>query len=261
MPSTIKYGSKGDWVKVLQYVIGASADGKFGTKTKSMLKEYQKKNGLTADGIAGNKTWAKIEDNAPTIRKGDSGAYVFVLEVLLETMKEDGVYSDDEFDHVKTYQTAKKLDADGIVGKKTWAALFGSSSEYSSSASVSSGKFVQPKDYKQYDSRWGSILYTSTGNKKQTIKSSGCGPTAMADIVYTMKDSSVTPPVLAEYSVKRGHRSSSGGTAWSFFKDIAEKYSFSKFVQTTSFSTMQGCLETGGYVVVSFRKSKWTNGG
>lgn len=35
-------------------------DGKFGPNTEYALKEYQKKNGLTADGIAGQKTYRKM---------------------------------------------------------------------------------------------------------------------------------------------------------------------------------------------------------
>lgn len=273
MPDTIKYGSKGDWVKVLQYAVGVKADGKFGASTKSALQKCQKKHGLTSDGIAGDETWESILNEAPTLRKGDSGAYVYILEVLLETMTEDGHYKDDEEAHVKTYQTAKKLTADGVVGKDTWSALFGmdkSSSGASTSASASAtttttatttGKFVQPKDYKQYDSRWGSILYTSTGNKKQTIKSSGCGITAMADIIATWWDKTITPKETAAWAVANGYRTQNSGTAWGYFQKMAEKYGASKFVQTSSFATMQGCLADGGYVVVSFRPSKWTTGG
>lgn len=272
MPSTIKYGSKGDWVKVLQYAIGEKADGKFGAGTRNALKSFQKAHGLTADGIAGSKTWDAILDNAPTLKMGENGAYVSVLEVLLETMTEDGEYTSEEEAHVKTYQVANGLDADGIVGKKTWAALFEKSAakknddadkDGSGNGAATNGavRNVQPKNYKQYDSRWGSVPYTVTGSKNQTIKSSGCGTTSMADIIATWWDKSITPKETSAWAVEHGYRTKNSGTAWEYFSRMAKEYKASKFVQTTSFATMRGCLADGGYVVVSFRPSKWTRNG
>jgi putative chitinase len=56
----LKLGSEGEDVKKLQTVLGVKADGKFGTGTQSALKTWQEKNGLTADGIAGQKTLEKM---------------------------------------------------------------------------------------------------------------------------------------------------------------------------------------------------------
>ena len=60
--ATLKQGSRGDLVKTVQqklikwgYLKG-SADGIFGTKTKAAVIAFQKKNGLTADGIVGTRT-------------------------------------------------------------------------------------------------------------------------------------------------------------------------------------------------------------
>ncbi len=36
------------------------ADGKMGQKTKSAIKSFQRKNGLKADGIVGEKTWSLL---------------------------------------------------------------------------------------------------------------------------------------------------------------------------------------------------------
>ena len=35
-------------------------DGKLGKKTRSAIKAFQRKNGLTADGVVGKKTWAAL---------------------------------------------------------------------------------------------------------------------------------------------------------------------------------------------------------
>ena len=60
--ATLKQGSRGDLVKTVQqklikwgYLKG-SADGIFGAKTKAAVIAFQKKNGLTADGIVGKRT-------------------------------------------------------------------------------------------------------------------------------------------------------------------------------------------------------------
>ena len=65
---TLKKGSKGDNVKALQtLLIGYGydcgkygADGDFGSATDEAVKKYQKKNGLTVDGIVGKNTWNKL---------------------------------------------------------------------------------------------------------------------------------------------------------------------------------------------------------
>lgn len=54
---TIKKGSKGKSVKVWQIIIGAAADGIFGSGTESATKIWQSKHGLTADGIVGKMSW------------------------------------------------------------------------------------------------------------------------------------------------------------------------------------------------------------
>lgn len=63
---TLKNGSRGTQVKVLQYLLNESgyecgkADGIFGAKTLAAVKAYQKAKGLSADGICGKNTWTKI---------------------------------------------------------------------------------------------------------------------------------------------------------------------------------------------------------
>ena len=56
-----KYGSRGDEVREIQKRLknwdyyNGSIDGIYGTKTKQAVIKFQKRNGLTADGIAGKK--------------------------------------------------------------------------------------------------------------------------------------------------------------------------------------------------------------
>lgn len=58
--NTIKLGSKGEDVKVLQAKLGLSADGIFGVKTDAAVRKFQTERGLVADGIVGAKTWAAL---------------------------------------------------------------------------------------------------------------------------------------------------------------------------------------------------------
>jgi len=55
----LKRGYKGDNVKLWQEFLHIEPDGIFGRITEENTKEFQTKNGLKADGIAGSKTIAK----------------------------------------------------------------------------------------------------------------------------------------------------------------------------------------------------------
>ena len=50
-------GSDGLWVRRLQQALRIEADGVFGAATEAALKAHQEEAGLTADGIAGRKTF------------------------------------------------------------------------------------------------------------------------------------------------------------------------------------------------------------
>ena len=56
----LKLGSTGDDVVKLQQKLGVDPIGKFGPKTEAAVKAWQSTNGLTADGIVGPGTWAKM---------------------------------------------------------------------------------------------------------------------------------------------------------------------------------------------------------
>lgn len=53
---TLKYGMRGDQVKLLQKKLGIEADGVFGAGTEKAVKAFQKKHKLTVDGIVGKLT-------------------------------------------------------------------------------------------------------------------------------------------------------------------------------------------------------------
>lgn len=60
---TVRLGSRGEAVRIVQRIVGASADGVFGPKTLAAVKRYQASKGLVVDGIVGPKTRAAMGIN------------------------------------------------------------------------------------------------------------------------------------------------------------------------------------------------------
>jgi peptidoglycan hydrolase-like protein with peptidoglycan-binding domain len=68
-PATIKSGSKGDAVRLLQTLLKrydyepwnpGAVDGEFGASTERAVKNFQEEMRLDVDGIAGVETWAML---------------------------------------------------------------------------------------------------------------------------------------------------------------------------------------------------------
>lgn len=57
---TIKRGSRGESVKVLQQALHLLVDGIFGALTEEAVKEFQRLHGMEADGIVGPATWKAL---------------------------------------------------------------------------------------------------------------------------------------------------------------------------------------------------------
>ena len=120
----------------LRYLTGV-ADGVFGAETQSALIEFQKNNGLTADGTAGASTLKKLSGSckaatkatpspAPSsaLREGNSGEAVYILQARLFELgyysgRIDGRFGEETTEAVKAFQRANGLSADGVVGSGT----------------------------------------------------------------------------------------------------------------------------------------------
>ena len=271
MLPTIRQGDNNVFVSVAQCLTAYEpTDGEFTQYFASHVKDWQEKHSLTADGIIGAKTWTRIAETAPTvsIKSLRYGAYAKAVQLLLKSeqfpnLEVDGIFGRATMEAVEAFQTANGLTVDGIVGHNTWQMLI------TGEATKDDCPNIQPPNFKQYDSRWASKMYSNHNDKNQTMKSSGCGPTAMADIVAEWWDVNVTPYDLARLSMDWGTRTYNSGTSSAFFRRVAERFNAGKYETTTSIESARKCLSGGGYVIVCFGTGrsggagykKWTKGG
>ena len=166
--SYIKLGSSGTAVRNMQTKLDAlgyyygEITGNVGEKTEAAIKAFQKANGLTADGIAGPQTIAKIDaayaakggsassgstSSSGGLRLGSTGSDVRDLQTNLTTLGYywadiTGNFGEKTEAAVKSFQKAKGLTADGIAGSKTVNAIADAIARVgagSGSSSVSSG--------------------------------------------------------------------------------------------------------------------------
>lgn len=131
--STLELGDRGSRVAKLQRLLGITADGVFGPKTRAAVRAFQRENGLVVDGVVGPQTWAALSSGVKagsggatrsdaTLERGDRGARVAKLQGLLG-ITADGVFGAQTEAAVRGFQRRNGLVVDGVVGPQTWAAL------------------------------------------------------------------------------------------------------------------------------------------
>ena len=144
----IKLGSSGENVKSVQTKLKAMGlyageiTGNVGEKTEAAIKAFQKKYGLTADGIAGPQTLAKIDaayassgasasassSSGSGLKLGSTGTAVRNLQQDLTALgyywaEITGNFGSKTETAVKRFQEESGLKADGVAGTKTLNAL------------------------------------------------------------------------------------------------------------------------------------------
>lgn len=117
----------------------------------------------------------------------------------------------------------------------------------------------QPVYYSQVDSRWENHPYTSTGNKSQTIGTSGCGPTSAAMVVTTIKGT-ITPADMGDLFVRYGYRSANSGTYLAAFPWTA-KYFDIPYKSARNIDEAVKALRDGYLVIASCGEGLFTYGG
>lgn len=120
----------------------------------------------------------------------------------------------------------------------------------------------QPVSFLQYDEEWNSKPYTITNNPTQTIGSSGCGPTTAAMVLNYYVDDSITPIDTSKFAINNNHRTINDGTAWSYYKDIANEYDLD-FKQTSSSKDALQWMNSKSdpLIVCSMGPGLWTSQG
>ncbi len=120
------------------------------------------------------------------------------------------------------------------------------------------------KNYKQFGKKWAKKMYSSRGDKRQTMKVAGCAPTAAAIVLATFCDETITPADVADWFVDFKFRKDGSGTKPGCFKWVATRFKghgITRFLKTTSAKTAQQALEQGALVVAHMGPGYWTKDG
>lgn len=243
MLKTVRAGDSGTAAQVARLLLGKES------LTEQAIREFQTSRGLTADGVIGKETWTALARSARTVKRGSRGGAVSALQLLVN-VDSDGRFGPVTEEALRVRQKEGGIAADGICGPVSWSYLI------TGRAAV----FKPCPDYKQYDARWADKPYSATGDPKQTMRSSGCGPTAMADALGGLTGGSVTPYELAQFALRKGDRTKNDGTSHAFFTHAAEEYGLT-LKKASSLTALKNCLDGGGYAVCSMGKGYWTKGG
>ena len=121
--SILKKGMKGAPVKRMQEKLGVTADGDFGPGTEAALKEFQTNHGLLVDGIAGPDTFATMGlHELVLLRVGSRGEQVKKLQTALG-IDADGIFGNGTKAAVEAFQKESGLAVDGMAGPNTLAKM------------------------------------------------------------------------------------------------------------------------------------------
>lgn len=129
---------------------------------------------------------------------------------------------------------------------------------------------IKPVDYKQTDPRWGSNTYAADG-ETSTIKSAGCGPTALADVLAALVSPYIDPLTTASWARQHGYKVYKSGTSYSFFAPCAANYGVkvrrlnttNVYGRTSAAVHAQALteLQKGNWIIACMGKGLWTKSG
>ncbi len=129
---------------------------------------------------------------------------------------------------------------------------------------------LKPLDYKQNDYKWGSNTYAVDG-ENSTIKSAGCGPTAMADVLAAMVSPYIDPLTCAAWARQQGYKVYKSGTSYSY--PVAQGKAYGVTVRRINSANVYGKLSStvhvqalaelqkGNWLIACMGKGLWTSSG
>ncbi len=129
---------------------------------------------------------------------------------------------------------------------------------------------IKPIDYKQTDARWGSNKYAAPG-ESSTIKSAGCGPTAMADVLAAIVSPYIDPVTCAAWARQHNYKVKASGTSYSY--PVAQGAAYGVTVRRINTSNVYGNpsnsvhaqalseLKNGNWLIACMGKGLWTSSG
>lgn len=140
----------------------------------------------------------------------------------------------------------------------------------SPTSTLTTTKSVKPISYLQTDPKWKNHNYSAKGENK-TIGNAGCGVTAAAMVIATLKDKNVTPITTAEWSMAHGYKALNQGTYYTYFvpqfnqygitcKQLNQSNLYGKS-SSTAHTEALNALKNGNWVIAVMGKGHWTQSG
>ena len=201
--TTLRYDMRSDAVLKLQQDLSklgyysGTISGHFGSKTEAAVMSFQKANGLSADGVAGSKTLAKIATalgnsssssssnssssnsssssaaSSSLLKQGTKSEAVRTLQQNLKTLgyytgSVTGNFGPLTKEAVYSFQKANGLSADGVAGEKTLAAISSKLKGGSSSGSSNNSSSSSSSGSNSSSSSTSSLLNTSITRQQGT---------------------------------------------------------------------------------------------
>ncbi|MGW4528751.1 peptidoglycan-binding protein [Amycolatopsis sp. NPDC004378] len=128
-------GSSGANVSAVQFLLRyrgytVTADGSFGSQTKSSVQSFQAAQNISGDGVVGSVTWERL---VPTLNSGDGNDAVRAAQTLLNKsgygLTVDGSFGAKTVDAINAFKSAHGLTGGSQIGTTTWQWLAGSSAQ------------------------------------------------------------------------------------------------------------------------------------
>lgn len=179
-------------------------------------------------GVAINIPQHVIDEANRTISEVKDGEDIATDETVNSNIKEEATVVDEGLLETDGTVEQENISYDGTNSGKGKSLL---------------GKCTGLTYYNQSDVRWANSPYTSSNNKSQTMKTSGCGPTSAAMIISSSKGA-ILPTTVADLFVANGYRTKINGTAWSAWSFVADYFGFNEYYTTSSTDKMLDYLKT-----------------